>query len=549
MAGALLLKGSCCTNGEAIAALARGASSRNTLISAADIRALDDLSGPRFFEVQMVLCEVIPQLVASPPDVMTLVSTLVEKGGDDLAATQPNAAFRVWCAIEDHRADQVIISARRGDALALRHLVFALQAKGDVEEAFRSAGTDGEERTAGVLALSRMTLNAGEAGRAIDIILSAAKPLPPTEAAGMIKAALDIAGKHSALDRHDLIGALDGLSGSSDPVAVHLMATALYWHGDEMSDTEVASCLRGIQNVVSENAGTVRQIDDALQKLWPTRPCEVGKAVADLISTTKGRVGNKALEGILSSLSPDQGRAFAQLATNWFLGGNYHVCSSLASHLSEIDRTTPCLDVPAEVLPVEASDQLFVCRKAIGFLFLAPMTAASWIVAVFRGGGSASADAAELLFNPLLLNYGGALKDWLEKLLEEEAPGNDVIREVLRRAQEVWGGLGAVREVVELEPSTARRALVRFQQEEEAESINKEAQKKSVFLNLVTRQTLLYGDRSSFSILDGEGRRRPQTVNMASFSVSSEIPMGLSIDPVGTEWIMEVFRYEQKAKA
>lgn len=532
-----------------IAALARGASVRNDLITEADTAALAALSGPSFFEVQTILCEVISHLVATASDMMALTSMLVDKGGEDLAANQPNAAFRTWCSTEDHRTEEVIALARAGDPLALRHLVFALEGKANVEEAFRSAAADGEEQTAGVLALTRMPLDKAEAARALDSILTAVSAAAPTEAAGLVKAALDIAGKHSTMDRTALAAELDRFSASRAPIAVQLMATALYWHSVEMSDAEVASCLRGIQFVDPKNGGTVKQIDDALRRLWSNRPAEVGQAIAALISNTRGQAGNHALDGILSANDHDQKRALARLATEWLREGNYHVCSTLASHVSEINRHSPCFEVTPEVLPAEATDQVFVCRKAVGFFFIAPMTAAAWIVAVLRRGGPAAQDVAELLFDPLLVNYGGMLRTWLEGLLDEEAPGNDAIRDALQRAQDVWNGFDAAREVVELEPSSSRRALVSFQEAEEAERIQNSAREKSIFAQLVTTQTLLYGDRSSFSVRDGEGNRRPQMVNMAQMSVSGELPKGLFFNPIGTEWMLEVYRHERRANA
>lgn len=535
VAGALRLDRSERKDAKLVAALARGGSSRKILTSEADAEALAELSGPRFFDVQTILCQVIPLLVASPPDVMALVSILVEKGGEDLAANQPNSAFRKWCSAEEHRTEEVIASARAGDPLALRYLVFALEAKADVEEAFQSAAADGEEQTAGVLALTRMPLDEDQAARALDSILIAASTAAPTETAGLIKAALDIAGKYSTLDRTALAAALDRFAASTAPFAVHLMATALYWHGVEMSDGEVASCLRGIQSVDPKNGGTVELIDDALRRLWSKRPDEVGQAIAALISNTKGLVGDRALDGILSANNRDQMVALTRLATEWLREGDYHVCSTLASHVSEINRTSPCFEVTPDVLPPEAADQVFVCRKAVGYFFIAPMTAAAWIVAVLRRGGPAAQDVADLLFDPLLVNYGGTLRDWLEGLLDEEAPGNDAIRDALQRAQEVWNGFDAAREVVELEPSSSRRALVRFQEAEEAERIQESARDTSIFAQIVTTQTLLYGDRSSFCIRDGEGNRRPQTVNMAQMSVRSELPKGLFFDRTGTE--------------
>ena len=75
------------------------------------------------------------------------------------------------------------------------------------------------------------------------------------------------------------------------------------------------------------------------------------------------------------------------------------------------------------------------------------------------------------------------------------------------------------------------------------------AQGKSLLAQLMTTQTLLYGDQSSFSIRDDDGSRRSQTVPMAQIAVSSELPKGIFFDPVGTDWLLEVFRHEQRKAA
>lgn len=530
---------------ELIKALAQGASSRNELVSDVDLAEIKALSGSNFLDLQMVLCDVIPYLSAPTSDVMDLVAVLVEKGGEDLAANQPNAAFHQWCANDVRRADDVIDAARKGRELALNHLVFALQAKDDFEEAMQSAGAGGDERTAGVLALSRMKLDEQEATGALDVVLNISHSLTPKDAAGLLKAALDIASKHPTIERSKVAAELNKLSETTDPTAVHLMASALYLHGEEMSDSEIASCLLGIQKVDLKNSETVRQIDGALRKIWPGRSYEVGQTISALISKSEGKVGNHALSGILSGNDPEQGQSLTKLATEWLLLGDYNVCAALASHFSEINRTTPCLNVTQSVLPTTAAEQVFVCRKAVGHFFLSPMTAASWIIAVVRSGGPAAKDAVELLFDPLLMNYGGALKEWLEGLMKDDLPGNDMIEDALKRAQKVWDGVEIAREIVELEPSSAKRALLRFQEAEEAEQVNESAREKSIFADLFSTQTLLYGDRSSFSIMDGEGNRRPQTVNMTAMSVSSELPKGIFFDPIGTERKLEVFKHEK----
>jgi hypothetical protein len=532
---------------ELIRRLAEIASSRNALISEQDLQVLNRVSGTNFFIMQMLVCEVIPLLKSAPSEVMGLAELFVEKGGEDLAANQPNAAFREWCASDSRRADDVIASAREGDALAIRHLVFALEAKRDFQEAFRSAEADGAERTAGVLALSRMLLSQEEAERALAHILKLADATEAGEGAGFLTAAIDIAAKHPGLDRRELARSLDQISESNTPLAIHFLATALHGQSKEMTAPEVQSCLEGILRVDPKNKGTVREIDWALANLWEADPVEAGHAGKALIALSEGEIGSEELNSFFAAIENGDRRQLARLATDWLMDGEFHVCSTLTSLFSEINRTTPCVDVFPDDLPSNAVDQIFLCRKAIGYLFISPMTVASWCVAVLRrDDAEAASEVADLLFDPLLLNYGGTLKDWLEEVVKADAPGIDAIASALSRAESLWQGAEAARAVVELVPPASHRALVRFQEAEEANQIQVRAREKSIFAKLVTTQTLLYGDQSSFSRRDRDGNRSTQVVKMAEISVRSELPKGIVFDPVGTEWLLDIYRLEQR---
>jgi hypothetical protein len=545
--GALLMLNRSDRRDEAlIQRLAEVASSRNALISEQDMEVLQRVSGANFFMIQILICEVIPLLKSAPSEVMGLVELLVERGGEDLAANQPNVAFREWCASDSRRADDVIASARDGDSLAIRHLVFALEAKCDVQEAFRSAEADGAERTAGVLALSRMLLSQEEAERALAHILKLVDATEAGEGAGFLTAAIDIAAKHPGLDRSELAKSLDQISESNTPLAIHFMATALHGHSKEMTDSEVQSCLKGILLVDPKNKGTVREIDWALAQLWDSDPVRAGHAAKTLIAHSEGEIGSEELNSFFAAIENGDRRQLARLATDWLMGGEFHVCSALTSIFSEINRSTPCVDVFPEDLPLNAIDQIFLCRKAIGYLFISPMTAASWCVSVLRrDDAEAASEVADLLFDPLLLNYGGTLKDWLEEVVKVDAPGTAAIASALSRAKSLWQGAEAARAVVELVPPASHRALVRFQEAEEANQIQVRAREKSIFAKLVTTQTLLYGDQSSFSRRDRDGNRSTQVVKMAEISVRSELPKGIFFDPVGTEWLLDTFRREQ----
>jgi len=64
------------------------------LLRLVESNALQELKGTDFFIATDFFCRILPELEASPARVMACVQALVARGGDDMAANQPNAAFR-----------------------------------------------------------------------------------------------------------------------------------------------------------------------------------------------------------------------------------------------------------------------------------------------------------------------------------------------------------------------------------------------------------------------------------------------------------------------
>lgn len=527
-----------------ISAIARGASRRAGLFLKADGEILNKLSGPEFFRVQTVLCEVIPALESLPIDIMTLVKELVKVGGQDLAANQPYQALIKWCSIDQSRSEEIINIARAGNELALEHLVFALQAKGDVNEAYYSASQVGLERDAGILVLSRLPLDIDEAKKSIDLIIAALNVSDIQEAAGFLKSCFDIASRHENISRNDISDALEIFSKKNHAQVIHFMASALKLYSKTMSEKEIDICISGIQAIDTCNTGTIEEIEWGLFQLWAIYPEKSEEALGQIISITRGSVGKILIEHIFSQ-EPNDIRA--KIATRWLMSGNIYLCKSIADQVTEINRSSPCIEVSNEILPKSPLDQVFLCKKVVGYLFMSPMTVASWLVAIIRAEGEASKVASELLFDPMLLNYRGSLKRWLEEKVELAVPNNLLIREALTKAENVWSGIKETKDIVELEPSTAERVLVQFQDSERSEEIRSASNKNSVFFDLITTQTLLYGDRTGYSIMHPDGERQSQDMKLHEMSVSVEIPQGWLFDPVGLELTLDQYKYEQWA--
>ena len=160
--------------------------------------AFQGLAGHRFFMGQQFLCEVIPKLDARPSDMMRFVDALVEKGGEDLAANQPNAAFRAWCEADIARAHEVVCLAKQDDQLAKKFLSFALAAGNMVEDAAHIVEKYCDRRqVSAAAALGRMSyVDAASARGALATLVDALEGgADDLLAANVLSAGLDLAAK------------------------------------------------------------------------------------------------------------------------------------------------------------------------------------------------------------------------------------------------------------------------------------------------------------------------------------------------------------------
>ncbi|MEP1521286.1 hypothetical protein [Ascidiaceihabitans sp.] len=530
-----------------IEAIAVAASKRNRLVNDDDHSVLSRLEGSKFFEVQSILCEVIPLLETEPTELIELVQALVDHGGADLAANQPNVAFRQWCEADLGRADDVLQLAKDGNEQAQSYLVFALQAKGDFEEAIECIARTEEERTAGVLALSRMQLDEVQVSISLKKVIALALVEDIKTSCGITRAAYDIATKSHNVERDELLPLLDKLFASEDPVVVHLAASLLNWHQRAMNGAETNKCLEKIATVDAKNKGTIDEIDMALTKLIESGEVRAASFAAHaIVKRSKGAIDVDSLDSFFHKLTNGSSAQLAQLTLDWLSLGSFFPCAVLNGAISEINQTEPAFPVSEIPLPKTANEQIFLCRKAIGYLFTHPMTAAAFSVAVLmRGHDDAKQHMAELLFDPLLLSYSGALKDWLEAFAKDHEISRPSIEEALRRAQVVWDDCQGAREVVELEPSENARALVYFQKMEEYERTRDESGRRSIFADLFTTQHLLYGDRSAFNIMTSADSLEQKIMPFSEISISSELPKGIFVDPIGLDMMLDQFRHER----
>jgi hypothetical protein len=203
------------------------------------------------------------------------------------------------------------------------------------------------------------------------------------------------------------------------------------------------------------------------------------------------------------------------------------------------------LDLAPQVAGLSSKEKLFLCRKAIGYLFVHPILAVSVLVSVLRTDleTESATEVRSLLFDPLLLNYEGSVKELLQTITQEDA-SHPHVATVLDENQRYLEGLHTTGVIKEIEPTEHQRQIEMLRYSDQARQMHKDAMKKSILSDLVSRSVVLYG-RRTLAYLEGPGgKRSPFEMDLNKHGMSFELPRMDIIDPVGLDFMIRVFRAE-----
>jgi len=182
----------------------------------------------------------------------------------------------------------------------------------------------------------------------------------------------------------------------------------------------------------------------------------------------------------------------------------------------------------------------------LGWLFTNEVVAASVLVACLRGCDPVTAKTiGELLFDPLLVNYSGKARDYL-KTIKKGDTAYGPVKAALKAADVFIKGLKIDPQIKELRPSEYQYSVERRHAHDWMQKVQKDAEKRSVFFNLVHRSVLLYGRRSITYVPEPGNKRRPMRMDMHSFSHSFELPRCEIVDPVGLSIMLLALRSARK---
>ena len=296
------------------------------------------------------------------------------------------------------------------------------------------------------------------------------------------------------------------------------------------------------------NRGTVDAIDSGLWRLL-----EIGEAtraiglLETLLLANPEDLGMKIFDGASAAIARDSG-LLGRVATRWLLKGDI----VLGNAVHEVISSNVLGGVSLEVDPDELGDMddmhaVFLARKVVGFLFFLPVTSASLLVSLMRHvSDQQTRDVlGHLLGGTLLLNYTGKVRDFmLQRSETEPAEIGEVLKAAVGQLEEYLEGLRSVEELPALHPSVIQQEAYRRHFAGQLEESWRAAKDESPLLSLIGESVLLYGRASITYVRGAEGEAHREESPLQAHETEMEMPRLESLDPVGLEMMLRVFRAE-----
>lgn len=483
---------------------------------------------------------------------LAYVSTLVEKGGADGAAGMPNTAFTDWCRSNPHEASKIIERIRQRDPLALKHGVFAVLGLANHQLPFDLiAHHETEVRTVGMGSLGRMDgwdlggLKSGvnEAFQTLSNETDKELRIAAIEAAFRLWEQAPSGTRYKQTEVINLVGQ------GGDPTELTVLAAMLFYHNKGLARGDFDLILKWLSKRPSNAAATLNHLDMAIRrndKRWKFE--KAVEAIEFCLPMLDKPADADDFYGFCQWLWGEDNHV-SFLFSRWLSGGHRDQCSFL-NEILQGRSSGRLVNLKRNDLPEGPEDQMFLAEKCIGYLWNHEVVAASILLSIVRNGASQSrAYAEELLFHPLLLSYGGRLRDFLEEQRNNKSKRiAECVERLLAKHNAHIAGTEEARDVIELRPTIEQRRAVAMKDRDRNREIPKAAHRRSIFADLVSHQTLLYG-RKSFSVIHGmDGKQHPQITALTEHSYSFELPRLSVIDPVGFNQLLTVFRAKKRGQ-
>lgn len=471
-------------------------------------------------------------------------------------------AFLAWCEGDAVRVAAVVGLDKAGQGISDRFLLCALLAGLRIDlcryagVALRIAnGKLRDDRVLGLRALGLMpvtddALTARVLSELAGIV--GQSELDASVRAAALSASWDVAVRASRVPRPRIMAVVEELTGDDEQVLLEACAKAFGRHAIALPDEMLADLSRQLPRLDPRMTHALDAVDMGLYQLLTSGRREV-EAVLLLERLLSGDGGDATLEKLVSvshELSNGDPARFGRLIARFLLSGQPALGHAVATLAQDVHGRDGSLNIDFTSNPLTTKQALFLARKAVGWLFFRPVTAASVVVSVIQHVAPVEAEPlGDLLLNPLLMNYPGSVRRYLDHVAPTlPGPAVAVVAQTLARHDAHQAAVAAVGPVPELHPSEHNRRIEHQRQSDAMAAAHRKAEGKSVLRSLVPTSLLLHGVRSVSHVRNFDGTFRRMDTKLGRISAKIELPMQETFDPLGLESTLIQFRLERTAE-
>ncbi|TAN44197.1 MAG: hypothetical protein EPN22_06835 [Nitrospirae bacterium] len=515
-------------------------------------------SNPNFFLTRHVFEKALPNLNAPILSVMRCVLHLYREAGEDLAAGTIIDGFIAFCEKDPSRPHEALmaIEASPGEFANLLTATLSTGARIDhplyLSETLRLCEDKNIElRRRAISSLGQLNWPAGIG--LPDSVFDTLEGSSERETDDQILANIirtTFALSQRATDQESrAIALITSVLAKGDEYALHAASELFGFHTDKLTTSFLDVLFKQLLRVKTTNKGTLDNIDYGISNLLKKdNPDKVIRFLEDLLLAHPQKLTMDAFDSSIRAVLNNKA-LISKVLTRWFMRGDRILCEGVHTIIrTHYGKALPLEIDPSELKPSDLVHILFVARKTIGYLFIQPISAASILISLMRQttDDKVLAELSKLLFDPLLLNFTGKVRDYLIQQSDiESGKLKAAIGNALKAIDDYLKDLRSVGNLAALHPGeTQREAYHRHFSRLMTESY-KEAEAKSVFLNLVSKSVLLYGRKSINYVYDLDRKPNRMETELQSFGTEIEIPRMENIDPFGLDYMLRIFRNEQ----
>ena len=331
--------------------------------------------------------------------------------------------------------------------------------------------------------------------------------------------------------------------------ALHAASKLLCFDFDELPEALLNVLLDHLRHVKHENKGTLDNIDYGLVKLLSRKDPSKGiEFIEALLLDESNSISMDLFDSVSRQIYKDE-KLLKKLLTRWFFRGDRVLCMGISEIVNKAHGLDLLLEVdPSELVSKDFVHIVFLVRKTVGYLFFKPVTAASILISLLHHNTDDKVlqQMNDLLFDPLLLNYPGKVRDFLLQQVEKESGKTKLVIETALKAFDKYlDDLKSTGEIIELHPSQAQREAYRRHFSRLMHESLKEAEKKSVLANLFSKSVLLYGRKSINYIYGPDGKSNRMEIPLQCHGTEMEFPRYEYIDPFGLDYMLRLFQVEK----